>query len=111
MNINGFSNYVSDGISVFTKVRQYPLASSVHPTKKYRRFFMVDDSGIERVVSARYLKNIVVRPSSPVETKSRGKRVLHRSTGAIYGSIKAAAEATGTSVAKVKSNADFEILI
>lgn len=127
MNVNGFSKYVSDGKSVFTKDRRYPLAPSIHPTKKFTRFFMVDDAGMEHAVSVRVLNSIVDRSSSPAETtplekqikvdrsspvenKTRGKRVLNRSTGEIYGSIKSAADAVGMTVNKIKSNKDFEII-
>ena len=117
MIVNGFSKYTFENNSVFV-ARGYPLA----PMKGKRlRFFMVDDSNNAHIMS---IKNIRVllkeEPKTPASTpesspeegtlkRSRSKRVLHKSTGTVYGSMKAAAEALGITANKLKSSPEFVI--
>ncbi|ABT16836.1 hypothetical protein ATCV1_Z702R [Acanthocystis turfacea chlorella virus 1] len=117
MIVNGFSKYTFENNSVFV-ARGYPLA----PMKgKYPRFFMVDDNGDAHVMSIKNIRALLKdEPKTPPSTpdsspedgplkRSRSKRVLHRSTGTVYGSMKAATEALGITANKLKSSDDFII--
>jgi len=118
MFVKGFSKYTFENNSVFVD-RGYPLA----PMKGKRlRFFMVDDNDNLHVMSLKNIRALLkdepkTPPSTPdvspsdesVLKRSRSKRVLHKSTGAIYGSMKAASEALGVTVAKIKTSEDFII--
>ena len=118
MFVKGFSKYTFENNSVFVD-RGYPLA----PMKGNRlRFFMVDDNDNLHVMSLKNIRALLkdepkTPPSTPdvspsdesVLKRSRSKRVLHKSTGAIYGSMKAASEALGVTVAKIKTSDDFTI--
>ena len=118
MIVNGFSKYTFENNSVFV-ARGYPLA----PMKGKRlRFFMVDDNGNAHVMSIKNIRDLLKEePKAPHSTpesspedgtlkRSRSKRVLHRSTGTVYGSMKAASEALGVTTNKLKSSEDFAIL-
>ncbi|AGE50283.1 hypothetical protein ATCVCanal1_710R [Acanthocystis turfacea Chlorella virus Canal-1] len=115
MIVNGFSKYTFEDNSVFV-ARGYPLA----PMKGKRlRFFMVDDTGNTHVMSVKNIRALLKEePKTPASTpepspedgalkRSRSKRVLHKSTGTVYGSMKAAAEAFGITANKLKSSPDF----
>lgn len=119
MNITGFSKYTLDGKSIYINERNYPLKSVNKNGVSY--FFMIDDfntyhkmtlKNIQRLVETPTIMqtNLVESPSVVTSSKSRGKRVLHKSTGNIYGSMKSASETHGISLAKLKSSEDFEIL-
>ncbi|AGE55775.1 hypothetical protein ATCVMN08101_850R [Acanthocystis turfacea Chlorella virus MN0810.1] len=118
MIVNGFSKYTFENNSVFM-ARGYPLA----PMKGKRlRFFMVDDNGNAHIMSIKHIRALLKEePKTPASTpepspeegtlkRSRSKRVLHRPTGAVYGSMKAATEALGITANKLKSSEDFVIL-
>lgn len=114
MNISGFSKYTLNGKSIHINERNYPLKSVNKNGITY--FFMVDDYNTYHKMNLKNIQRLVETPtiisSSPVAgSKSRGKRVLHKSTGNIYGSMKSASETHGISLAKLKSSEDFEILI
>ena len=117
MIVNGFSKYTFENNSVFV-ARGYPLA----PMKgKYPRFFMVDDNGDAHVMSVKNIRALLKdEPKTPPSTpdsspedgplkRSRSKRVLHKSSGIMYESLKAAYEAFGITPNKLKSSDEFII--
>ena len=107
-----YSRYVTDGTSVFSKERTYPLAPNKHKVKQYNQFFMTSDSGTATFVSTGDIKRLIevpVVPDVPVVSKSRGKTVLHRSSGKTFGSMKAACEAFDIKLAQLKSSPEFVI--
>lgn len=118
MIVNGFSKYTFENNSVFVE-RGYPLKPI---PGKYLRFFMSDDNGNAHVMSIKHIRVLLKEePKTPSSTpasspedgtlkRSRSKRVLHRSTGTVYGSMKAASEALGVTSNKLKSSEDFVIL-
>ena len=117
MIVNGFSKYTFENNSVFVE-RGYPLKPI---PGKYIRFFMSDDNGDAHVMSIKNIRALLKEePKTPPSTpdsspedgplkRSRSKRVLHRSTGTVYGSMKAATEALGITANKLKSSDDFII--
>jgi hypothetical protein len=104
--IKHYSSYVTDGSSVFSKERAYPLAPCKHKDKQYSQFFMTSDNGITAFVSTIDIKRLM---EVPVATKARGKAVLHRSSGKTFGSMKAACEAFDIKLTQLKSSPDFVI--
>jgi hypothetical protein len=83
---------------------------------------MVDDNGDAHVMSIKNIRALLKEePKTPASTpesspeegtlkRSRSKkRVLHKSTGSVYGSMKSAAEAFGITTNKLKSSPDFII--
>jgi hypothetical protein len=109
--IKHYSDYVHNGVNVFSKVRLFPLTPVAHKVKKYKQYFMVSDTGVASFVSFKDILNSV--STSPVSkspsAKGRGKTVLHRSSGKIFGSMKAACDAHNIKIAQLKSSPDFVI--
>ncbi|AGE57787.1 hypothetical protein ATCVNTS1_838R [Acanthocystis turfacea Chlorella virus NTS-1] len=118
MIINGFMNYTFENNQVFIAPRGYPLKPM---SGKRLRFFMIDDNGNAHIMSIKNIRALLKdEPKTPPSTpdsspedgplkRSRSKRVLHKSTGAVYGSMKAAAEALGVTANKLKSSDEFVI--
>jgi hypothetical protein len=106
--IKHYSDYVHDGVNVFSKVRLFPLTPVAHKVKKYKQYFMVSDAGVASFVS---FKDILDKLSQRVESssKSRSKKVIHRSSGKKFGSMKAACDSYKITVAQLKSSPDFVI--
>jgi hypothetical protein len=111
-SIREFSDYHFDGKSVVFVRSKYQLVPRKH-WKNYDMFYMKHDSGSYRFVSKRELDELVVPSESKVRslerTKTRGRMVTHTETGTVYSSIKAAAEAHGISVGRVKSSGIFVV--
>ena len=116
--IKQYSNYVHNGVNVFSKVRLFPLTPVAHKVKKYKQYFMVSDTGVASFVSFKNILDKLTQIESPVSkspvskspsAKGRGKTVLHRSSGKIFGSMKAACDAHNIKIAQLKSSPDFVI--
>jgi hypothetical protein len=107
LNIQHFSRYVTDGSSVFFKERMYPLVPRMHKVKHYKQFFMIDDTGMAVFLSMDDIQRYVQVPC--LNIKTRGKTVLHTSSGKTFGSMKAACQAFNIKLSKLKSSADFII--
>ncbi|AGE53661.1 hypothetical protein ATCVGM07011_797R [Acanthocystis turfacea Chlorella virus GM0701.1] len=117
MIVNGFSKYTFENNSVFVE-RGYPLKPI---PGKYIRFFMSDDNGNAHVMSIKNIQALLKEePKTPSATpesspedgvlkRSRSKRVLHKSSGIMYESLKAAYEAFGITPNKLKSSDEFII--
>ena len=117
MFVKGFSKYTFENNSVFV-ARGYPLKPI---PGKYLRFFMVDDNDNPHVMSLKNIRALVkedpktppstpdLSPSENVLKRSRSKRVLHKATGTVYGSLKEAYEAFGITATKLKSSDEFVI--
>jgi len=119
MLVKGFSGYTFEDNCVFTAPRNYPLTPL---DGKILRFFMVDDNGTTHIMNIKNIRRLVKEdPNTPSPTpdaspvdggavkRSRSKRVLHKSTGAVYGSMKAASEALSIAVSKIKTSDEFII--
>jgi hypothetical protein len=118
MFVKGFSKYTFENNSVFVD-RGYPLKPI---PGKYVRFYMVDDNSNPHVMSIKNIQALLKEdpktppstpdlssPSENVLKRSRSKRVLHKATGTVYGSLKEAYEAFGITATKLKSSDDFVI--
>ena len=118
MFVKGFSKYTFENNSVFV-ARGYPLKPI---PGKYIRFYMSDDNDNLHVMSLKNIQALLKEdPKTPTSTpdvspsdesvlkRSRSKRVLHKSTGTVYGSLKAASEAFGITTNKLKSSDEFII--
>jgi hypothetical protein len=106
--IKQYSNYVHNGVDVFSKDRLFPLTPVAHKVKKYKQYFMVSDTGVASFVS---FKDILDKLSHRIESssKSRGKTVIHRSSGKKFGSMKAACDSYNIKITQLKSSPDFVI--
>jgi hypothetical protein len=106
--IKYYSQYVTDGSTVFGEKTLYPLTPRAHPSKGYKQFFMKGDSGNSRFVGVDELKSYIQKQTE-TSAKSRGKTVLHRSSGKTFSSMKSACEAFGIKLVELKSSSDFVI--
>ena len=123
-SIRGYADYTFDGTSVRIRRSGYPIVPAIHPRGKFPLFLMKGDGGSSGFLTRRDLARLAVTDSaveltveltvepkgSPTsEKKTRGKSVVHNGTGHRYGSLKDAAAAHGTTVAKVKTSGDFTV--
>ncbi|AGE56760.1 hypothetical protein ATCVNEJV2_832R [Acanthocystis turfacea Chlorella virus NE-JV-2] len=118
MIVNGFMNYTFENNQVFIAPRGYPLKPM---SGKRLRFFMIDDNGNAHIMSIKNIMSLLKEePKTPPSTpetspedgplkRSRSKRVLHKSSGIMYDSLKAAYEAFGITANKLKTSDDFVI--
>ena len=114
--IRGYADYTFDGTSVHIRRSGYQIVPAIHPRGKFPLFFMKGDGGSSGFLTRRDLARLAATNSaaepkgSPAsEKKTRGKSVVHNGTGQRYGSLKDAAAAHGTTVAKVKTSGDFTV--
>ena len=103
--IRYFVDYVTDGATVYTKSRLFPVTPRNHPTRGFKQYFLRQDNGDVKFVSRKMIEKLTMKPRND----TRGKTVTHLPTGKIYLSMKEACEKNNLSISKLKANKDFVI--